>query len=466
MAIQDDPAHVGISIIMPAYREREGIARSASEAAAWLQSKNWPHEVLVIDDGSDDGTASEAAAAALTHSGIRVIRHERNRGYGAALRTGIAASRHGLVLMMDADGQCMVQDLEAMLPKLDMHDAVIGVRAERADPPLRKAMSGAYNTLLCLVFGLPNRDANCPLKLWRRTDLLRLPLRCDRFFAPAEMLMLASEAGLTVTEQPVRHRPRSSGRSSVSAREIGLMFGELLRHLVSPVRGTMVAPTKETFECWNERHSRQCDHDAYFNSENLAIRLVGQGRMSGIVKALDVQSGDRVLDIGCGDGTMLATLPDCDKTGIDMSGAALEQSRARLGGKATILKMNMEAMTFADASFDKISCSEVLEHVLHPDRALAEIARVLKPGGTAAVSIPNEGAIKFAKKWCTRLGGGRMLSMGKGRTLMPIQNPWHLHDASLKLLKSWLPPELKIVGVKRIPFAPLPLHYVVTLRHR
>ncbi len=463
--MRNDPARVGISVIMPAFREEASVGEAAAAAATWLATQGWPHEVIVVDDGSDDNTAQVVLATAATHPTVRLLRHEKNAGYGAALKTGIAAAKHGLVLLTDADGQCSVSDLAIMLPWLQSHDVVVGVRKTRADTLLRIVTSKAYNALLCLVFALPNRDTNCPLKLWRRSDLQRLPMTSDRFFAPAELLLLASEAGLMVAEQPVEHRPRTGGKSSVSLRELRHLLGELIRYRRSPTRASMELPNADTFHDWNERQASKFDHDAYFTSTNPIIRITGQKRLQATIRALSAQPDDRLLDIGCGDGNLLAALPTCKKTGVDLSASALRGSRKRLGDAVPLLQMNVENLEFPNASFEKISCSEVLEHTLHPQRALAEIARVLTPDGTAVVSVPNEGMIQFAKRWCARLGARSLLSMGKGRSLMPMQNPWHLHDANLSLLKSWLPANLRILRVDRIPSALLPLHYVVTLGH-
>ncbi|HRH93711.1 MAG TPA: glycosyltransferase [Candidatus Peribacteria bacterium] len=463
--MRNDPVQTGITVIMPAFREEASVGATARAATEWLAARGWPHEVIVVDDGSDDGTAAAVEAITKDHPAVRLVKHTTNRGYGAALRTGIAEARHGLVLLTDSDGQCSVAAIDALLPWLESHDVAVGVRASRADSPLRVVTSAAYNTLLRLVFALPNRDTNCPLKLWRREDLQRLPMRSDRFFAPAELLLLASEAGLMVAEQPVEHGPRTGGKSSVSLREIRLMLGEMLRYRRSPARASMRRPDDATFPEWNEGQASKFDHDAYFTSSNTAVRVTGQRRLKATIRALDAKPGDRLLDIGCGDGNLLAALPPCAKTGVDLSHSALLGSRKRLGQGIPLLQMNVEHLEFADGSFDKIACSEVLEHTLHPSRALAEISRVLAPGGTAVVSVPNEGMIKFAKRWSTRLGATSLLSMGKGRSLMPMQNPWHLHDANLSLLKSWLPSTLEVHRVDRVPSALLPLHYVVTLRH-
>lgn len=460
------PSRTGISVVLPAFREQESIARVVQENVSWLDKKGWGYEVIVVDDGSDDDTSLCAQELCRRLPQVRLLRHERNTGYGAALRTGITAAKYPLVLMMDADGQCPIENLEALAARLETHDAVVGMRLQRKDGVSRLLISKGYNCLLRLLFGLPNTDVNCPMKLFARADLLRLPLRCNRFFAPAELLLLASEAGLLVAECPIRHIPRLAGKTTVSLWQTTMLVGELLRHLVRPVHGTMRMPTDDTFESWNECYASRFDHDAYFSSENAGIRWVGKGRMRAMLRPLRLTPEQRVLDVGCGDGGMLRMLPACHKTGIDLSKTALDLARKNTAGTCDLQRMNAEVMTFPNASFDAVICSEVLEHTMHPKRVMEEISRVLAPGGTAVVSIPHERAIKLAKRWCVRLCGAKGIRMNADRTLMPVQNPWHLHDANMRLLQSWIPDALTVRRVEAIPTRLLPLHYVVTLRHR
>lgn len=225
-------------------------------------------------------------------------------------------------------------------------------------------------------------------------------------------------------------------------------------------------PTVATFDAWNERLALEHDQDAYFTSSNPVIRMTGARRLRSLLRALHPSPGESVLDIGCGDGNLLQMFPPCRKTGVDLSRSMVERASARLGADATVLRMNAEHLDFPNAFFDKIACSEVLEHTLHPDAVLREIARVLAPGGTAAVSVPHERLIKLAKRLCGALGLRGLLSLSPGRDVMPLQNPWHLHDADLSMLCGWIPPSLAVVRIDRIPFPFLPLHYVAVLRNR
>jgi glycosyltransferase involved in cell wall biosynthesis len=215
---------------MPAFNEEGNIeqaVRAACEAAAPLVRD---YEVVVVDDGSRDGTAAilERLRAELG-SRLRVVRHPENRGYGVALRHGFQAARGDLVFYTDSDNQFDLRELKDALPLMRDHDAVLGFRVDRQDPPLRKLVSGGFNTLASLAFGMSVRDLNCSFKLFRRERIQSLPLESDDFFVDTELVARIHRAGWRYVQRGVRHYPRRAGRSSVRP-------GDVPRTLVSLVR--------------------------------------------------------------------------------------------------------------------------------------------------------------------------------------------------------------------------------------
>ena len=205
---------------MPAYNEAGNIER-AVRAAAEAGAQAGTHEVVVVDDGSRDATGERLAAlSAELGPRLRVIRHEHNRGYGAALRSGFAAAEGDLVFYTDSDNQFDLSELAGVIPLMREWDAVLGYRIDRKDARRRLITSWVFNRLSCVVFGLSVRDLNCSFKLFRRDVLRALPLESDDFFIDTEMVVRLHRAGFRFVERGVTHLPRLAGHSTVRPSDI------------------------------------------------------------------------------------------------------------------------------------------------------------------------------------------------------------------------------------------------------
>ena len=201
-----------LSLVMPAHNEQAGLRQAVAEADEALSRLCEDYEILVVDDGSRDGTAAIAADEAARRPRLRLLRHPANRGYGAALRTGFEAARFDLVAFTDADCQFHLDDL-ALLVAADRLRArsSTGWRIDRKDPWRRRFLSAGYNLLARTLLGTTVRDVDCALKVFRREALLRILPESPGFFANAEMFTRARQLGLGVAEVGVRHRPRFAG---------------------------------------------------------------------------------------------------------------------------------------------------------------------------------------------------------------------------------------------------------------
>ncbi len=223
-------APLRISLVLPAFNEAAVIGRAVAEAEAALAGRFAAFEVIVVDDGSTDGTAAEVERLLHTAPHTRLLRHGTNRGYGAALRTGFEAARFPLVAFTDADCQfdlSELADLAAIAAAAD-RDIVAGYRADRKDPWRRRFLSRGYNLLARTLLGTRVRDVDCALKVFRRTALAQLLPESRGFFVNTEMLTRARLLGLTVAERPVTHRPRAGGDSKVSLWEVPRTFRTLV----------------------------------------------------------------------------------------------------------------------------------------------------------------------------------------------------------------------------------------------
>ena len=209
-----------LSLVMPAYNEAGNIERAVRAAAA-AGAQTGTYEVVVVDDGSRDATAERLAALeAEMGARLRVVRHEKNRGYGAALRSGFAAAEGDLVFYTDSDNQFDLSELASVIPLMQEWDAVLGYRIDRKDARRRLMTSWVFNRLSCIVFDLRVRDLNCSFKLFRRDVLRALPLESDDFFIDTELVVRLHRAGFRYVERGVTHLPRLAGRSTVRLSDI------------------------------------------------------------------------------------------------------------------------------------------------------------------------------------------------------------------------------------------------------
>ena len=169
------------------------------------------YEIIVVNDGSSDHTQSIAEDFSRKYPVVRVINHPHNRGYGAALKTGIAAARMEYIFFTDADLQFDIVELQNLLIHLDEYPVVIGYRAPRRDPFMRLLNAWGWNRLNRLLFGLKIRDIDCAFKLFKREEVQSLPLQSKGAMISAETLIRLTRKLVPVKEVPVSHLPRKAG---------------------------------------------------------------------------------------------------------------------------------------------------------------------------------------------------------------------------------------------------------------
>lgn len=205
---------VEISAVMPAFNEEANLEQSVGRMARALETNARGFEIIVVDDGSRDGSAALLERLKGAHPNLRVVRHPVNRGYGAALRSGFDAARFGWIFLMDADNQFDPAEVELLLARSADADIVAGYRKHRRDPLLRRLNAWAFFTMVRLLFGRLVRDVNCAFKLMRRDLIIQLALHSEGALINTEILVLARLLRARVVEVPVDHYPRVAGRQT------------------------------------------------------------------------------------------------------------------------------------------------------------------------------------------------------------------------------------------------------------
>jgi glycosyltransferase involved in cell wall biosynthesis len=216
-----------VSFFFPACNEEETVEPLTRKADEVLARIAGDYEIIIVDDGSTDRTGEIADRLAAEMPHVRVVHHERNSGYGLALRAGFAAARKDLVFYTDGDMQFDVSELPILLAKIRDADIVSGYKLKRADDASRKLVSFVYNTILRVFFGLRIPDVNCGFKLYRREVFDAIALRSTRGLIDAEVLLKAQAAGFTIVTAGVHHYPRTHGSSRYRVKEIVLTMVQL-----------------------------------------------------------------------------------------------------------------------------------------------------------------------------------------------------------------------------------------------
>jgi glycosyltransferase involved in cell wall biosynthesis len=202
-----------ISLVLPAYNEADNIEPMVAEAAPALETITDDYEIIVVDDGSRDGTAAVTRQVMEENAHVRLIQHEVNQGFGAAVFSGFTNAEKDWIFYTDADRQFVLSELERFVPHMDQADLIAGYRAPRRDPFMRVLYGKGWSMLCTLLFGYTVRDVDCGFKLFRREIIQELAPQIKSRGATfsIEWLARAKRAGYRFAELPVSHRPRVAG---------------------------------------------------------------------------------------------------------------------------------------------------------------------------------------------------------------------------------------------------------------
>jgi glycosyltransferase involved in cell wall biosynthesis len=219
---------LSLSVVLPAYNEAKNIKKTVTEAVSYVEKNFKDYEVIVVNDGSTDGTGEIVEELTITNPKIILVNHAKNSGYGAALRSGFDRASLDYLFLMDSDGQFDISDIERFIPFINTFDIIVGYREKRADPAIRSLNTWLYHLYVELLFGLRMKDMDCAFKMFpRRAYEAVKPIKSGGALFSAELIIKWKRKGFSIKEVPVRHFPRKFGRQTgANIRVILRMFRE------------------------------------------------------------------------------------------------------------------------------------------------------------------------------------------------------------------------------------------------
>ncbi len=221
-----------ISVFFPAHNEIANLEPLVQHAVKLCPELSRDYEIIIVNDGSSDGTAELADSLAELYDRVRVIHHDGNRGYGGALQSGFRGAVGDLVFYTDGDAQFDLGELREVILLSAGADVVSCYRVNRQDPWYRILNTWLFEKVVFLFLGLRVRDPDCAFKIYHRHVLEQIKMTSEGAMIDVEMLLQAQRSGFRIVQRGVRHLPRKAGVSSGgNVRVIFRAMGEMLRML-------------------------------------------------------------------------------------------------------------------------------------------------------------------------------------------------------------------------------------------
>ena len=204
-----------LSIFFPFWNEGKNLEQVINKAIPVAKKVADKWEIIMVDDGSSDDTAEVARMLGSKQLNLRLVSHQPNRRYGAALKEGFESAKYNLVVFADGDGQFDFSEVTKFLEKIADADIVIGHRKKRSDNPFRHVLMNLLKVWDLLLFGFYFRDIDCGFKLFRKEALDKImPLKSEGAMITTEILAKAKKANLKILQVEVNHYPRIYGNQS------------------------------------------------------------------------------------------------------------------------------------------------------------------------------------------------------------------------------------------------------------
>ncbi|RJP31089.1 MAG: glycosyltransferase family 2 protein [Candidatus Omnitrophota bacterium] len=220
---------IRVSAFFPAHNEVDNIGPLTEKTVRILSEQVQDFEVIIVNDGSRDGTRERADELAQIYPQVRAVHHDVNRGYGGAVKTGIASCAKDWIFFTDGDGQFDVGEIPLLLEHAAQFDAVVGYRLDRQDPFHRKLFAFCWGTLIRILFGFRVKDLDCAFKLMKREYFDGVELKAEGAVITVELFSILTRNRARIRQVGVHHYPRTAGeQSGGSVKVIARAFKELL----------------------------------------------------------------------------------------------------------------------------------------------------------------------------------------------------------------------------------------------
>lgn len=213
--MEKDQKLSSLSIFMPAFNEEGNIVATLADADKAAKDITNDYEIIVVDDGSTDQTSEIIEKISETDPHLKLVHHTTNRGYGAAVKTGLAACKKDWIFFTDSDGQFHYDELSNFVKATKSFDLIMGYRKKRMDPFHRvfvaQVLLKIWNYVL---FGLTVRDVDCAYKLFSRQVRDSIELKTESAITVSEFIIKAHVNKFRIKQLPVTHYPRRFGEQT------------------------------------------------------------------------------------------------------------------------------------------------------------------------------------------------------------------------------------------------------------
>jgi len=203
-----------LTVFVPAYNEEANISLIIEDVLKYVPAlaKKW--ELIIVNDGSTDQTARIVRTYSERHAQVKLVNHAHNRGYGAAVKTGLRSARYDWIFFTDSDRQFSLTDMPKLFELADTSTMVIGYRYSRQDNLMRILNAKLFNLVVRILFGLKVKDIDCAFKLFERNIVKGNTLNSQGALINAELLIKAKRMGYQILEVAVEHRARVEGNAT------------------------------------------------------------------------------------------------------------------------------------------------------------------------------------------------------------------------------------------------------------